>query len=95
MFADDGCPGEDINCGVNDVEGLKCGPNGTCIGSFHEGEYVCSCKPGWRGPKCSVRKYHCHSINYKTYPIILIICSLVISQRINRLSILARNKHSI
>ena len=55
--SEDGCPTEDVVCGVNDVQGLRCGVNGTCIGSFLEGEYRCHCKPGWRGPRCSIRKY--------------------------------------
>ena len=51
----DGCPREDVACGVNDLEGPKCGVNSTCIGTFHN-EHKCLCNSGWRGPKCSIRK---------------------------------------
>lgn len=53
---EDGCLREDVVCGANDVNGPHCGQNGTCIGSFVD-KHECVCDPGWRGPKCSIRKW--------------------------------------
>ena len=52
--SEDGCPREDITCGLNDVEGPRCGVNGTCIGSLNRNELQCVCKPGSRGPGCEL-----------------------------------------
>ena len=52
----DGCRTEDVSCGLADPHKLNyCGINGTCVGSF-SGNFQCICEPGWRGPKCSIRK---------------------------------------
>ncbi len=55
--AGDGCAREDAVCGANDVDGFKCGVNGTCVGSFREGEFRCECNPGSRGHRCETREY--------------------------------------
>ena len=52
----DGCDREDDVCGVNDINGHKCGVNGKCVGSFLFHKYECQCDPGWRGPKCIIRE---------------------------------------
>ncbi|CAH1778847.1 unnamed protein product [Owenia fusiformis] len=50
--SEDGCPREDVICGANSIDGLKCGIHGKCIGSFIDGVYRCMCDPGYRGSKC-------------------------------------------
>ena len=63
----DGCPVEQRHCGQNDVTGLTCGRNGDCIGNFVDDDVTCVCKPGWRGPGCSIRELLVVSRTFSMY----------------------------
>ena len=58
-----GCPDEDLVCGVNSPEGPRCGKNGICeLTDALNKQYKCTCKPGYRpaGPdkeNCEIGKY--------------------------------------
>ncbi|KAK3581134.1 hypothetical protein CHS0354_033929 [Potamilus streckersoni] len=51
-----GCPDEDLVCGVNSVNGPQCGEHGVCeVTDLISETYKCTCKPGYRpssGHKC-------------------------------------------
>lgn len=50
----DGCPAEDLVCGVNSVEGLKCGLHGTCeVTDLANSQYKCTCNSGYRAKDTS------------------------------------------
>ena len=45
----DGCPEEDLVCGVNSPEGSKCGPHGACeVTDLGNAQFKCTCMSGYR-----------------------------------------------
>lgn len=58
----DGCPKEDLVCGVNSAEGSKCGTHGTCeVTDLGKSQYRCTCDSGYRArsneqPVCDTGK---------------------------------------
>ena len=76
-----GCPDEDHVCGINSLDGPKCGKHGTCeVTDVINEQYKCTCDTGYRssGPgfdDCSIGKIltqyrHCFAYfiaNIKSY----------------------------